>query len=229
MTVADRRKNEREERRKHILDAAQRVFYDKGVDAAKMGDVAKQAQLGKGTLYLYFKTKQELLLAIAVRHQRSMLEAFERIETSGASGIVALRRMFSVYAERMGEPREHLKMVVSRWAQAEPFDADTRGGAQMRENVQRLFGAVVGAIERGRCDGSIRHDVPAPRLAMHLWSAVNGGLLMQLKLSCLRDNPLQMHAPSVGEHIDLILDAARPHAERTPLPSLVEQDIEEAG
>jgi AcrR family transcriptional regulator len=228
MTVAERREHEREARRNEILDAATGVFYAKGVEAAKMRDIAAAAQLGKGTLYLYFKTKEELLLALGVRHQRALLLRWEREVDPGASGIVQLRRVMSAYAHHMSTPREHLKMVMSRWASAEPLDGDTRGGEEMRQNVQRIFGTVVATITRGQQDGTVRSDIQPAQLAIHVWSAVNGGLLLSLKLACLRDNPLASHAPSIDEHIEVVLDLARARLEQTPLPGDTTV-IEEAG
>ena len=57
----------REERRQQILDAAEKVFFSKGVAAATMDEVAAEAELSKGTLYLYFKSKDEIILSIFER------------------------------------------------------------------------------------------------------------------------------------------------------------------
>lgn len=67
MGVAARKQREKEERRAAILDAAEAVFASKGVAETTMDDIAQQAELGKGTLYLYFTSKNELYLAIANR------------------------------------------------------------------------------------------------------------------------------------------------------------------
>lgn len=64
MGVADRRERERQERRRHILEAAAEVFGERGVDGASMDAIADRAELGKATLYYYFKTKEELHAAV---------------------------------------------------------------------------------------------------------------------------------------------------------------------
>lgn len=50
----------REDKKTEILQAASRVFYLKGFEGAKIEDIAKEAGIGKGTVYEYFKSKQEL-------------------------------------------------------------------------------------------------------------------------------------------------------------------------
>jgi AcrR family transcriptional regulator len=51
-------------KRRQIVDGARSVFLAQGFDAASMGDIAKEAGVSKGTLYVYFKNKEELFAAI---------------------------------------------------------------------------------------------------------------------------------------------------------------------
>ena len=60
MGIAERKEREKEHRRNTILDAAEEVFFSKGINLATMDEVAERAELSKGTLYLYFKNKEEL-------------------------------------------------------------------------------------------------------------------------------------------------------------------------
>jgi len=59
---------DRQEMRNAILDAAMRVFADKGYHAATVSNVAEAAGLGKGTIYIYFDSKDALTTAIVERH-----------------------------------------------------------------------------------------------------------------------------------------------------------------
>jgi len=51
-------------KRRQIIDGACRVFLERGFDAASMGEIAREARVSKGTLYVYFKNKEELFEAI---------------------------------------------------------------------------------------------------------------------------------------------------------------------
>ena len=66
-----------EERKSQIMNAAEQVFTHKGIDAARMDDIAEQTGLSKGTLYLYFKSKDELMIAIL---DRIFMDAFRQLE-----------------------------------------------------------------------------------------------------------------------------------------------------
>ena len=58
MGIQERKEREKLQRREDIIDAAEKVFFKKDLDSATMDDVANEAELSKGTLYIYFKSKK---------------------------------------------------------------------------------------------------------------------------------------------------------------------------
>ena len=67
MGIQERKEREKERRRQQIIVAAKRVFSDRGFNKATMEDIAKEAELSPGTLYLYFKNKEELYASLSLR------------------------------------------------------------------------------------------------------------------------------------------------------------------
>jgi len=67
MGIQERKERERERRRQQIIVAAKRVFTEKGFNKTTMEDIAKEAELSPGTLYLYFKNKDELYASLSLR------------------------------------------------------------------------------------------------------------------------------------------------------------------
>ena len=66
MGIQERKEREKERRRQQIMVAAKRVFSEKGFNKATMEDIAQEAELSPGTLYLYFKNKDELYASLSV-------------------------------------------------------------------------------------------------------------------------------------------------------------------
>jgi len=66
------------DKRRRILNAAQEVFAERGFEATRMEEVARRARVGKGTLYNYFDSKEDLLIQAVIA---SMEEVQERITT----------------------------------------------------------------------------------------------------------------------------------------------------
>jgi AcrR family transcriptional regulator len=67
MGIQERKERERERRRQQIMVAAKRVFSVKGFTKSTMEDIAQEAELSPGTLYLYFKNKDELYASLSLR------------------------------------------------------------------------------------------------------------------------------------------------------------------
>ena len=67
MGIQERKEREKERRRQQIMVAAKRVFVGKGFGGATMEDIAREAELSAGTLYLYFKNKNELYASLTLR------------------------------------------------------------------------------------------------------------------------------------------------------------------
>ncbi|MBW2589579.1 MAG: TetR/AcrR family transcriptional regulator [Deltaproteobacteria bacterium] len=67
MGIKERKEREKERRKQQITVAAKKVFSDKGFNRATMDDIANEAELSPGTLYLYFKNKEELYASLSVR------------------------------------------------------------------------------------------------------------------------------------------------------------------
>jgi len=77
------REEDKVERRREILDAAERLFRERPEGLANMDELAEQAGVAKGTLYLYFPSKEEVLIAL---HERNMGGFFAKLQTALASG-----------------------------------------------------------------------------------------------------------------------------------------------
>jgi len=70
-------------KREHILDGAMRVFMQMGFDAASMNDITREAGVSKGTLYVYFKNKEDLFAAMIERQKLRIFGLLQEILEKG--------------------------------------------------------------------------------------------------------------------------------------------------
>ena len=82
MGVQERKEREREQRRRDILDAARAVFVEHGLAHASMDRIADHAELAKGTLYLYFRNRDELLMALIADDMEVLISTLESVAGS---------------------------------------------------------------------------------------------------------------------------------------------------
>lgn len=209
MGVAARRQREKEERRAAILCAAEKVFVSKGVDLATMDDIAHEAELSKGTLYLYFDSKDELYLEIAVRAVTDLLVGFEQAEAAGTTGFDKLAGMIHAYVDFGTEHANRFRVAVG-WMTSDPGPAG--GGdrfTEFKRLIGRLYSLAEGAIELGKRDGSLLPDLDTPTLFAHLWGSSLGVLGLQLNApQVMRRMPAKVQLEHIApSFVDLILRA----------------------
>jgi len=100
------RKRRPEARPDEILDAALSVFTDAGFDRAKAGEVAQRAGVSKGTVYLYFDTKQAMLEALVEQSAGRIAEAASALVDAGAGRdpVQTYRSLFRMVLTAMSDP-----------------------------------------------------------------------------------------------------------------------------
>ena len=102
MGIQERKERERERRRQQIIVAAKRIFSEKGFNKSTMEDIAKEAELSPGTLYLYFKNKDELYASLSLRILQYLNIRLEHVNSSEDLGPeektgALIDAMFDVY------------------------------------------------------------------------------------------------------------------------------------
>jgi AcrR family transcriptional regulator len=167
----------REERRRQILDAAVRCFSRDGFHATTTADIVRESGVSQGTLYLYFATKDDIVVALADdRHQGEVfLNALARSEPDPVAGLMLL---VDLYGGGLGDARraDMRRVGVQGWAEAL---RNPRIHASVIEGLASVRAAIEGLIRRGQQTGQIRPGV-APDAAARALIATFQGLVLQL-------------------------------------------------
>lgn len=177
MGVAERKMRERQRRLNDILDAAEEVFFAADGMQASMDDVAKKAEVSKGTLYLYFKNKESLYLGIGTRANTVIQEMLSQAVTPDKTGIEQVRAISENYYEFARRYPNYFKIKsLSDDMTEQAFQAlkDDPAGQQCHEAAMACAQVMRGAIVRGIADGTIRSDVDPNIATVLLWSQANG-------------------------------------------------------
>ncbi|HTM19030.1 MAG TPA: helix-turn-helix domain-containing protein [Kofleriaceae bacterium] len=216
--VARRRDRERGQRRDSILRAAERVFADRGFAQTTMDQVAEAAELSKGTLYLYFKNKDDLFIGLSNCMIEQFLERFEAVLAEGGTGIDMVERMLRAYGELVAGNPDHFRTTVVWMVSGQEEDHSTPEFKAHRAKVSRLVGAMVEAMKRGQRDGSIRRDISVEQTAFQVWSGALGCMQIQVNRKQMMrrfPQPVDFDRFYPG-FIRILCDGLRPPARSTP-------------
>ena len=97
--------------RKKILDAALKLFTDRGYHKTTVAEIAREAGVSKGLTYNYYKSKEELLFAIIDHASESMFEVADQL-VSGAGYQTALLNFLDAYFHFLKSNREYLSLQI---------------------------------------------------------------------------------------------------------------------
>ncbi len=172
--IAERREEEKERRRAEIVDAAERLYAEKGWDSVTMDQVAKRARLSRALLYVYFRDRDELQFAIGERALELLRTRFLEAAAQHARGldqVEAIGRAYMRYAQEF----PHYFDVCARFQahSVSPEPGSNEGACALKGD--QAIAVVVEAIRAGIADGSIRSDIGDPGLyAVTLWAFTHG-------------------------------------------------------
>jgi AcrR family transcriptional regulator len=207
---------QRETRRQQILDAALRCFSRDGFHNTTTADIVRESGVSQGTLYLYFATKDEIIVALADdRHQgEAFLSAMAQSEQDPIEGLALL---LELHGESLDDPRRaDLRRVgIQGWAEAlrnpTVLASVTEGSSLVREEIVRL-------IARGQRSGQIRPEIEPEAVARMLIALFRG---LTLEVSLGEDVGLADVGPLVEDMIrgTLFTEAARVAHPKIPLAS----------
>jgi AcrR family transcriptional regulator len=196
----------REAREKAILAAALDQFSQAGFAAARLDDIAAAAGIAKGTIYLYFESKERLLEALVASTISAPLEALEKSVAASPAPASDLLRQFGAFMARAAQDpdrRRVLHLVISEGAR---YPAIAR--FHHREVISRGAALVRAIIAKGCASGEFVHDEPltfphlafAPALVAAIWLHVF--------------DPIEpLDAPGlIAAHIDMFLRALKGEA-----------------
>lgn len=169
-------------RPQEIVAAAMDIFAERGFAAARLEEVAARAGVSKGTLYLYFPSKDELFKAVI---RAAILPNLEQAEAMAAAGggpcFPVLERLLSMVAHLVATTRA---ATIPRLVIAEAGNFPELAAFYHREVIRRGFGVLASLLQRGIASGEFRpvavdptvRLIVAPLLMGAIWRTSFDGL-----------------------------------------------------
>lgn len=178
MGIKERKEREKEARREEILNAAEKVFFEKGLAAATMDEIAELAELSKGTIYLYYKCKEDLYVAASLRGWDIMERLFREATSTGEPTLKLLNNLGNAYFTFFKEYRDYYRMSYYIDAKLMHSQVSEETDELCTRSSERIWGIVSGVAEKAQIEGLIRKEIIPVEIAVMLWA--NSDSLMRL-------------------------------------------------
>ena len=159
----------KEDKQKQILESAAKVFAREGFYKAKIEDVAREAEVAHGTVYLYFKSKDDLLVSIFQENLRDLIQYISS-ETKKENGAEAkLKRMISFQIELIETNPDLTALLLVEFPQTGKFL-----NSNAVDEVAAYIDMIAAILKEGVEEGIFSNHIDTNVIATLIYSSIQG-------------------------------------------------------
>src|SRR5262245_59650773 len=155
-------------KRERILDAAVRVFAQEGFYNAKVSQIAQVAGVADGTIYLYFKSKDELLISLFEDRMERVNANLREAISSESTARERLKRVIRLHLELVQQNRHMAEVICVELRQSSKFIKE-----YANPKFSEFLRLIAGAVETGQKSGELRPDIDPQLVARSLFGALD--------------------------------------------------------
>lgn len=187
MGIQERKEREKERRRQQIIVAAKRVFSTKGFNKATMEDIAREAELSPGTLYLYFKNKEELYASLSLRILQYLHIRVEHVNNE--KSLNPAQKLHAL-VDAMYDVYDFDPLTIINMFHLQSSETLKNLSSELLEEIEVLSRKSIGAISRIFEDGiqqGLFIETHPMALADIFWSLFSGVVLWEASKKILNE------------------------------------------
>jgi len=172
MGLKERRKREIQERHTQIMDAARMVLFKHGMSMASIKRIAQAAELGVGTLYSYFGSKEDIFIALQKEGLEILSRKIQKTSQDAEDPLTQLRNIAQVYLVFSEEDKDYFD-ILNFFLSSPGIVFEPGLKRQIDEHANQVLNLLVTAIDSGRQQG-VFHTTRPRRHAVILWAMLHG-------------------------------------------------------
>ncbi|MFQ6674043.1 MAG: TetR/AcrR family transcriptional regulator [Fidelibacterota bacterium] len=148
------------DKRTQIIEAAIQVFAREGLERGKIADIAKEAGIGKGTVYEYFRSKGEIFSAIEQTVIGEILEQFEKLQEEELSAETRLQALVERGIDATIQMGDAVLIITELWAQGARGRWHGRENSSLASMYDEFGDQIKSILEKGMSAGEFRELNP---------------------------------------------------------------------
>jgi len=174
MGIKERKEREKERRRQQIMVAARRVFSEKGFSRATMEDIANEAELSAGTIYLYFKNKDELCASLTLRILQYLQMRVEHVYNEKKLDI---KEKIDSLKEALHDVYEFDPLILRNMFHLHSSETFKNLSSELLDEINRLSRKAIrtiGMVFKDSLKDGVFADRDATEIAYVVWAVFSG-------------------------------------------------------
>ncbi|MBU0574815.1 MAG: TetR/AcrR family transcriptional regulator [Proteobacteria bacterium] len=180
MGLEERRKRERENRKNAILKAARKLFFEKGFRQVTVENIARKAEFSKGSIYLYFNSKEEIYSQILLNDIDKFHDRVADILQGPSSASEALIRVAEIYVDFFLNDRELFRILMNFILRIDDMNLPEDMNNHIIKTTNRTISIIEQVFKYGIEKGEFPPDINLRMNRNAIWGLLNGIISLHL-------------------------------------------------
>jgi AcrR family transcriptional regulator len=160
-----------------IIQESIKLFLANGFRGTSVKEITEAVGIGRGTLYWYFKSKDEILESIFQRWEKAFVDGLRQAVNDRQGDFVAKYKAFHKFSTEFARDQRELAIVFNNLTN-EIVGSHSAAEPMIKAAHERYCKVLQDMLEEGRKDGSVRDDID-PALYAHVIASSHTGMLVE--------------------------------------------------
>lgn len=183
MSVEERKQKEKQQRYNAILAASEKIMQADGIQSLNMDLVAKETELAKGTLYLYFKSKEEILGALSIKSRNLLLTHFEKATKKHVDPIEQLKAIAFVTLDYYKKNPLYFELISIYEVNNKLVETEA-----IQDSINNLINFVTNIAQKAKHENKLNPHLNPTQYTFCLWAMLTGmAQLIKVRGAVMKD------------------------------------------
>ena len=174
MSSEERRKKEKENRKNSILKAARKLFFERGFKSVTVDLIAAKAEVSKGSIYLYFDSKEEIYTQILISANIERHKEIENFAKQEGTASELLLKYARVYVDFFLENNELFRILMTFMLHAENMNLTEEQNTQLIHTTNENIRTISEILQKGVDTGEFSDRIDIRQGQNAIWGLLNG-------------------------------------------------------
>ena len=174
MSSEERRKKEKENRKNSILKVARKLFFERGFKSVTVDLIAAKAEVSKGSIYLYFDSKEEIYTQILISANIERHKEIENFTKQDGSASELLLSFALDYVNFFMDNNELFRILMTFMLQSENMNLTEEQNTQLIHTTNENVLAISKILQKGVASGEFVSGIDFNQMRNAIWGMLNG-------------------------------------------------------
>jgi len=200
----EKRKKEKENKRNNILKAARKLFFDRGFKFVTVDSIAAKAGVSKGSIYLYFDSKEEIYAQVLVTDNIEHNKEIRNFAEKDATAAEVLMEFCQVYVDYFLRDNELFRILMTFMLQTEQMNLTEEQNAELIKTTNDNIKVISGILQKGIDSGEFSTAIDIRQTQNAIWGLLNGIISLFLFMGNPAKRADRIHT-MVKESLDIFI------------------------